>query len=847
MLGEVYSYSIINDRNSLIDAIYENVKSNPSQIAVADTCKKISYRELWISAAELSNKLRKSGVKKASPVVVLLDHSVESLTAMLSIFMAGAVYVPLDIHAPEKSLCEIIERLAPSAVIGRDDIQAAFQSLGISIITEISYPSSIQSENLLDGICVVEKVELSDLSHMFFTSGTTGASKGVLSTYEALKYYIYSALDEFSFSREDVFLSIARPSFSISLFEILIPLVAGGRVRILRRNEALDLNFLERCLEGVTVAHIGPGLLRLLLKHLRSENKIVNGFPRIRHLSSGGDVVSHDLLTEAAKFFRFADVFILYGCTEINCMGTFLPFHADGDSWVGRVGKAMRGVEVLVLDEYGMPVNQGEVGSVNFKSKGLAKCYFQDEVLTKAKFRVSSNSERIYDSGDLGRINSHGELELIGRSDFQVKIRGMRVEILAVERLIRSYSCVDDCMVVGESAGHGGTTLIAYLVLVDASKFDCEKFKIFLGESLSDFMIPSKVFHARKLPLNKNLKLDRRSRPDEAELIFPDSSGVETAMDDDSGELAKIWCEVNEVSKVSPSDRFFDVGGNSLAAVSIIAKVMDLFRVQLNFEDFCDNPSFSTLVCRVSNGTLKKREYVIKLKDGDPNLPPIVLVCGTIIYNELANILDLKNPLYVIYMEEEIELIRYGLDAKSFANISKFEYLVSRYLQGLNSINLERGFYLGGHSFGGLLALALASIKEAQGGSVHGIYLFDSRIPNYFSCRGPFKKGLSYLKRLVLSLPKKILNDEQERSKLSKLTLLQAHTAASGSFSFPNVSAEIFLFRAKRRRPLDPNLWDLGWSPYYPQIVVKNIDGCHLGIMKKDKVQKIANGIEEYV
>ncbi|WP_181898346.1 AMP-binding protein [Alteromonas aestuariivivens] len=834
----------VDGDHNLLRVVFENVIAKPDHIAACDSKKSITYMQLWQSSLALAKALKGCGVCKASSVVVLLDHNADSITSMLSVFMLGAVYVPLDVFSTQKSLRDILTRLSPSAVICSDNHSDLIARLDIPVVTKIDYAISLADIELLEYPDDIEEVGPQDLSHMFFTSGTTGVSKGVVSTYAALHQYIGSAMAEFGFSQQDRFLSIARPSFSISLFEILVPVVAGAGVHVLSRREVLDLSLLSKSLTNVTTAHIGPGLLRLLLKHLEKIGHVNGEYVNLRHLSSGGDVVPQDLLTEASKLFSNAEVFILYGCTEINCMGTVYKFIPGGESWIGRVGKPMKGVQLRLLDDTGVAVEKGEVGSVHFISAGLAKQYFQDSVLTKRKFHVMHGGERIYDSGDLGRITESGDLELVGRSDFQVKVRGMRVEILAVEKAIRAYDCVEDCMVVGEPEDSGVVSLNAYLVLNNSMPFNLEIFRNYLRATLNDFMIPNKIYKTPKLPLNKNLKLDRSKVPEQAEFLIPcrkNSSGT----DEKSKLLSEIWQEVLGTEAVNSEDRFFDVGGDSLTAVSMIAKIMDVYNVTLSFDDFIENPSFQVLVDKLEGIPALKGSGVVKLKSGDAGLPPVILICGAIIYKDLVDALDVKNEVYVIYLDEEVDLILYGDKSNSYRKASKFEYIASRYLEKIDNINIENGCFLGGHSFGGILALEIASTIEMRGVRVYGVYLFDSLIPNYFSLQGPIRKSLAYLRKKQLLITSIIKNKmlKIKDSKISNKALLMAHVDASSGFSFPQIAAKIVLFRAKSRWLLDPDVKDLGWSPYYPELIVKDVDGCHMGIMESDNVHQIAGDI----
>ena len=211
---------------------------------------------------------------------------------------------------------------------------------------------------------------LSDPACLFYTSGTTGKAKGVVATHGNLAHYIDSAARTYRFDPRDVFSSLARYTFSISLFELLSPLCCGGSLRILDRDEVLTPERLCRALEEVSVLHAGPSVLGCLFRYLRSTPSAPRSLPRMRHASSGGDTVSPLVMEEMKRAFPNAELFVIYGCTEISCMGATFPIRRDTKVSRAFVGKPFTGVTLRVLDSNRGLVPFGVVGEILRRREG---------------------------------------------------------------------------------------------------------------------------------------------------------------------------------------------------------------------------------------------------------------------------------------------------------------------------------------------------------------------------------------------------------------------------------------------------------------------------------------------
>jgi acyl carrier protein/pimeloyl-ACP methyl ester carboxylesterase len=370
-----------------------------------------------------------------------------------------------------------------------------------------------------------------------------------------------------------------------------LPLVAGGTLLLLEREHVVDLARMSRTLSEVTFFHAGPGLLKNLLPYIRRHYNDLSVFARVRHASSGGDTVPLEVQQALKELFVNADVFVIYGCTEISCMGSTYQVPRDAPPVRASVGRPFDHVAVRVVDDALNVVPPGEEGEILFAGSGVVKEYLNQPITTAERF-VDIDGQRFYRTGDVGRIREDGSLQLLGRSDFQVKIRGMRVELGEVEHHLRSAPGVRDAVAVARDTAIGEKVLVAYVVMADSEQTverGVERgaparllpIRRHLAESLPDYMVPARYVELSALPLNLNMKIDRRALPE----LRPQPCHVPRSSDDCAApsamdaatptekRLAALWRELLQVDQVSLDDRFFDVGGDSMLALRLILEV----------------------------------------------------------------------------------------------------------------------------------------------------------------------------------------------------------------------------------------------------------------------------------
>jgi amino acid adenylation domain-containing protein len=559
---------------------------------VAPDATAVRFRELALSYAELNRRanrvaheLSARGIGAGDRVVVCVEPSLDVAAALLGVFKAGAVYVPLDPTYPEARMRAILEDTEPRAVLTQEKLAPKLPAAPALVIALERVSPALSGENPR------LPVAPSDTAYVFYTSGTTGQPKGVMGSYANLRHYVGVAVDRYGIDGRDVMPAIARFGFSISLFELMSPLVSGATLLVLEREHVLEPARMARSLSEVTIFHAGPSLLRGLVAHIREKYSDFELFSRVRHASSGGDMVPPELLESLKEIFASAEIFVIYGSSEISCMGCTFPVSRRRRVTRTFVGRPFDNVSVRVLDADGSVVPAGVVGEVCFAGEGVTQGYLKRPELTAERY-VELEGRRFYRMGDRGRISRDGWLELVGRTDFQTKIRGMRVELGEVEHELRRAPGVREGVVAARAASDGEKRLVAYVVFDEraadgAGPSRMGAVRAHLAATLPDYMVPAVYVELERLPLNENLKVDRRAlpEPNEADLRALARGSVRDAESETERALAASFRELLGVKQVSLDDNFFELGGHSLLAMRLAADVERKLGVELDGMD----------------------------------------------------------------------------------------------------------------------------------------------------------------------------------------------------------------------------------------------------------------------
>lgn len=598
--------------------IEQNAHKYPQRNAVAFADQYLTYGELNQQANKLAQGLINQGIKQESRVAVCLRPGLEIIITLLAIQKAGAVYLPIDPDYPPQRIQTIIRDAEVSLTISQEDVIEYLQDV---LVCPYTLPQLLAGSTGNDNPRVA--IDPDQTAYIFYTSGTTGVPKGIAISYQSFVYYIVAAIRQFDFNPQDTTLTIAKYSFSISLFELMTSLVAGGQLKILSRAEIMDYGYLAAALTKATVVHIGPNLLRGLVQYIDKNYPSPQAFAKLRHVSSGGDIVPPELLEQLKQVFPQAEIYVIYGCTEIACMGCC--YLAPRETIVDKayIGQPFLGTTAVLLKENGNIAAINEVGEICFKGLGIMQGYLNQAKLTSQAL-VEIDHDTYFRTGDLARQHPSGNLEYLGRRDFQIKLRGQRIELIEVESHLRQAPGVKDAVVAVHKLGNQDKRLIAYLTLEDREYFSLDAVRVHLQKCLPDYMQPSGWIVLETLPLNDNLKIARQALPLPTqdnlivtETYAPPQNSIEQM-------LCLIWQDVLDLPQVGVKDNFFHIGGDSLTAMNICMLAAEE-GIELSPLQISSTPTIAELL-ELGVGRYQQTSHPDPDSSGDlTSLPPFIL------------------------------------------------------------------------------------------------------------------------------------------------------------------------------------------------------------------------------
>ncbi len=581
-------------------------QARPDTIALRSRDQTLSYAQLNECANRLAHHLLALGLGVDDPVVVCVEPGPEIAIALLAIFKAGAVYVPLDPGYPAARIRAILDDTRPALVLTTQQLAMRLPLQGAA---HFAFDTQAGLLDAMPATNPARSVERTQTASIYYTSGTTGKPKGVMASQANVRAYLQLARERYQIGAHDVMPAIARFSFSISMFELMAPLVSGATLVVLEREQVLDLDRLADALREVTFFHAGPSLLKNLLRHLRESDADLAPFAGVRHASSGGDMVAPELLESLKQTFANAEVFVIYGCSEISCMGCTYPVPRTATVKRTYVGRPFDNVTVRVLDSGRNPLPAGIAGEICFAGDGVVKGYLNRPELTAEKF-IEIDGQRFYRTGDMGRFSDDGWLEILGRNDFQINVRGMRIEIGEIEVNLRRAPGVRDALVMAKPAPSGEKVLVAYVVedrsgdepraVGTAQRERVAAVRRHMEQHLPDYMLPGAYVVLAALPLSPNGKVDRMALPAPSALAFG-SAEFEAPAGSTEVALARIWSEVLELQGIGRRDHFFELGGHSLAATQVLSRIRRDLGLGLAVRAIFDKPVLADLATELDS------------------------------------------------------------------------------------------------------------------------------------------------------------------------------------------------------------------------------------------------------
>lgn len=550
--------------HALIDRVAEQYADRPAVVAGQDM---LDYRTLVRRANGLAAHLVSGGVAPGDLVAVALEPDCDLIVALLATWKAGAAYVPLDPMHPADRLAMILEDAAPAALVTTSKIARDLPEADVRTVLidqtdieplETSPPCPVGAE---------------ELAYVIYTSGSTGRPKGVEVRHRNLVSFLAAMRVEPGLCADDRVLSVTTPSFDIAGLEYWLPLTTGAATVIADRAQRIDGTALAELLDSqrITMMQATPATWRLLLD---------SGWTGMLRLTAlcGGEAMPQALAEALVP--KVAALWNMYGPTETTIWSTLQRIATAEDA--ASIGRPIQNTRVAVVDTQGRPVPPGIVGELCIAGDGVARGYRNRPDLTADRFaRVDfpeTGPVQAYRTGDLVRQRADGALVFVGRNDFQVKVRGFRVELGEVEARLSAVPGVANCVVIAHAPEGGQAALYAYIVATAPDAFDPDRARSALRADLPEYMVPSGFIALDALPLTPNLKVDRKALPKPETAAVAEIRVAETfVMSETERQIAALWCEVLGLPSVGLNQSFFDAGGHSMLLVKLHEKLKTAF------------------------------------------------------------------------------------------------------------------------------------------------------------------------------------------------------------------------------------------------------------------------------
>jgi amino acid adenylation domain-containing protein len=592
--------------NILIHEWFANsARQHPDRLALQGNGATATFRELEDQSCIIQRALSAIGVRKGDVVALVTEDRSFLIPAILGVLKQGGIFAPISSFCPGERLQTMLQLIQPRVVVGESAEIGRLRQL----LSEFGGASLLVDKTALIACDGAGESVYSpgwngdDCCYIFFTSGSTGQPKPIAGRIKAVDHFIRWEIEECGIAFGSRTSQLISPTFDAFLRDIFVPLCSVGTICLPPMVEgSVDANVLCTWIEEekINVIHCVPTLLRSLLNAAGKRT-----LQSVTHLFVSGEVLTPG---DVGRWFQYrndhrARLINLYGPSETT-MTKFAYFVKPGDQELGAIpiGKPIRGAEAILLNQHGRPSPVGAIGEIYIRTAYRSLGYYGRPDLNKEAFVANpfrnDPNDLLYKTGDIGRILEDGNYEFLGRTDSQIKLRGIRIELSEIESVIRTCPQIQDCVVVALDAPSGEKSLCAYYI--SSAQVNSADLRDLLSQRLPEYMRPAAYVELTKLPLLSNGKVDRSQLPAPKQWLqvgtLPPASTVEEI-------LCGIWEEVLGLEKVGVEDSFFELGGHSLMATQMISRVRHVFNCEISLRAFLQQSTIRKLAQEVEQQT----------------------------------------------------------------------------------------------------------------------------------------------------------------------------------------------------------------------------------------------------
>ncbi len=830
-----------------------------------------SYEDLNARANQLAHHLRELGAGPEETVGICLERDLPLLVAILGVLKSGSAYVPIDPDYPQDRVSFMLRDARVSRVLTVRHLLDRLRDIEAPLLLLDEDWPTIARQSLRNPAPLARP---ESLAYAIYTSGSTGQPKAALIEHRSLVAYTVDIAERFGLESSDRFLQFAAAGFDV-LAEELFPVWWSGAAVVMPTQRQVPTPMeLTRMIEEqkVTAFELPTGYWQEWIYDLTIRNQPVPASVRLAIV--GGQRVSPERLAD----WRRSGLALLnvYGLTEVTITSTVYRLE-PGDPEITEgfelpIGRPTAGTRLYLLGSDYLPVPLGSPGELFIGGPGVARGYLHRPGLTAERFvpdPFAPGGGRLYRTGDLVRCRPDGNLEFLGRIDNQVKVRGYRVEPGEIEALLSRCPGVQEAVVLAHQDKEGESFLAAYaLVGTGPTSPGVAEIRDFLRQRLPAYMVPAAIIPMTELPRTTHGKTDRRALPRPGEILATRGEALGTPRDLMEFELVRIWEEVLAVRPVGITSDFFELGGQSLSAMRLIAKIKKRFDLDLPIIALFQAPTVEKLAAvlrreirglpytplvEIQRGGAKPRLFCVHPAGG-----------GVLSYRELASLLGADRPFYGFQAPGQSE----GQEP-----LDSIEALATLYVKAMRELQPAGPYLLAGWSFGSYVAFEMAQQLLAAGEDVPLLVVMDTSAHTDAQGRDPLKVSDARLLYRTLELD---LSDEtlahldpdgqlayvidlaRERNLLPpdsdvaqarrQIKLYKAHALAERSYRSRSYPGRVLLLRAAEQPEATAQSPDLGWREILSgDFDVFEVPGNHMEMLQPPHVKGLAQTLGSFL
>jgi amino acid adenylation domain-containing protein len=871
----------------------QQVDKTPNNIAVQFDDKVFTYREVDDLANIIAYHILLLSPAAGTRIGLWTERSIEMIAGLIGILKSGCTYVPIDSTFPTDRIKIIIEDCDLQWIIVDDKNQAnveSFVSQQMNISTLLQAPSDdiaikMDYQNKVASVVHDE----TRLAYILFTSGSTGRPKGVAVAHSSVINLLHSMIATLTLRSSDVCLAATRITFDVSVAEIFMFLSCGAKVVFSEPSKSIDFSYMQSILvdSKATVLISSPYVLKLLTDAGLHNNGL-------RLLVTTAEHIEYDLRMTLVE--RFPEVWNLYGPTEATIWATQEKLTAKkvkGGLQRSSIGVPITNMQAYILNERLETVNHNDVGELFLGGAGVAYGYVKRPDLTNDRFIDCplQAGERLYRTGDLARFLDDGSLEYLGRTDDQIKLRGVRIEPNEIREILSSNSDVLDTVVTLRKDSAENDRLVAFCRVCDPLKSNlAEMLKATLVNKLPSYAVPTRVVCLKDFPQSINGKLDVKQLPNpfehpyfksdiEHELSKSKNITLDSRPEEVKSLLHNIWCKFLNIKSISENEDFFFLGGDSLLSVQVGLEIEKNLGKVISIGTMIENPTLAKLFRYLLKNEPKSACIkVFEVRKGDSQLTAIITMPSisgdATCWNDINQNLNPNRAIYSLGITCAVQPLREN---------SSISEMAENYAKIIIEQFPSNNFILMGYSFGGLLAFEIARKLDERKYSPKAIIIVDAgleeppllysacailsflgNLPSYIAdvlhspkgWKSDIKNKLIRLKTSVFSSENKFFTHEEleaelgiEQSKLDPQTLqhIQINLQAVHDYKAQQYDRKVILLRAKNKMLFKGHYKDWKWGgvTQAEKFTVEYLPGNHQTIMRQHNGQSIAELLEK--